>query len=83
MPCLATPSVTLPTLPAPLTLAPPALPDITLPTFCCKLPPIPIQIPPIPIPPLLLNPAIIATLNGYIAVLQSYLQSLPLKCPLE
>ncbi len=84
MPCLTIPVPTLPTLPSPLSLSPPPLPPIpNLPNICCKLPPLPISIPPIRIPSLILNPAIIATLNGYIAAAQAYLVAMPIACPIE
>lgn len=82
--CIALPIGTLPTLPSPLSLTAPALPSVPgLPDLCCKLPPLPVSLPPIPIPPLILNSAVITTLNATIALVQAFLVSLPLKCPLE
>jgi hypothetical protein len=82
--CLTLPAPTLPKLPAPLSISLPAIPAIPgLPNLCCKLPPIPIPPIPIALPALILNPAVIATLNANIAIVQSYLRALPLKCPLE
>jgi hypothetical protein len=84
MACIDLPVPTLPTLPAPLTIAL-ALPTLDLPdlTYCCKMPPLPVSIPPIPIPSLVLNPAFIATLNAFIQQMNTYLNSIPLNCPLE
>lgn len=82
--CLKLPTLPIPQLPAPLTLTLPALPELPgLPAFCCKLPPLPISIPPIPIPSLILNPAVIATLNAFITSALSYINSLAISCPLE
>ena len=82
--CLALPIPPLPTLPFPLSISPPSLPDPPqLPGFCCKLPPIPYPPIPIHIPPLLLNPAVIVALKGYMKVALAYIHAKPLKCPLE
>lgn len=84
MPCTPGLAAPIPELPAPLSLA---LPTIELPTFelgiCCKLPPIPNPLPPIPLPTLVLNPAIVAALNAYIAQALSYIRLRPFECPLE
>ena len=83
MPCIVLPLPQLPTLPSPLSISlgfPFALPDFS---FCCKLPPLPISIPPLPIPSLILNPGVIATLNGFITAANAYLNALPISCPLE
>jgi hypothetical protein len=81
--CIQGPVLPLPTLPAPLSLSPPVPPALPgIPGLCCKLP-ISLAIPPIPIPSAVLNPAVIATLNGYIAVMKAYLRALPLPCPKE
>lgn len=86
MACVKLPTPPIPELPAPLSLKapipkPPPIPG--LPNFCCKLPPVKIPIPPIPIPALVLNPAVIALLNQHIKTVLSYINSLPLNCPLE
>jgi hypothetical protein len=44
---------------------------------------LPVSIPPVPIPPLILNSAVIAALNVYLLAAQTYLNALPLKCPVE
>ncbi len=72
-------------LPPGFSVAPPSLPpipDIDL-QNCCKniafsLPPIPL-----PLPPLVVNPAFIAALTNAMAIVQAYLDSLPLFCPKE
>lgn len=85
MACIKVPVPTIPELPAPISLTPPI--DFPIPDFafglCCKLPIPPIPLPPINIPALTVNPAFIATLNGYIKQLNDYLNSLEAGCPLE
>ncbi len=83
--CLTNPIPTLPTLPAPLTLSlnTPQLPTIGDLEFCCKLFTISIKTPPLPIPSTVLNPGVIAAMNGYITALNTYLKAIPLKCPNE
>lgn len=82
--CIQGPAITIPPLPGGFTLAPPALPVVPgIPELCCKLPPVPIVLPPIPIPPIVFNSAIVAALNAYITTALSYINSLPLECPLE
>jgi hypothetical protein len=86
MACIPVPSLPFPVLPAPLSLSPPLPP--TPPTvpgaiLCCKLPPVPPPPIPIPIPPLILNPALLASLNAFIDQARAYINSLPLKCPVE
>jgi|GEM_PF-4964738 len=86
MSCIKVPIPSVPELPAPLTLRPPTppIPPIPgLPNFCCKLPPVPNPLPPIPIPTVILQPEIIAIMNGYIDQVLGYLAALPLECPLE
>lgn len=83
MPCLKLPTVTAPTLPAPLSLAL-SLPSVSFDlNLCCKLPPVPIPLPPIPLPAVVLNPAIIATLNAFIGQVVTYINSLSVPCPIE
>jgi hypothetical protein len=83
MPCITTPTLPVPQLPSPLSLA------LTLPSlsvsvgFCCKLPIPPVAIPPIPLPALVLNPAVIAVLNGYIKAAVEYVSAIPFECPLD
>jgi hypothetical protein len=82
--CLKAPTVPVPQLPAPLSLAPPSPPSLpTIPGLCCKMPPILPPLPPIPIPALILNPAVIATLNAFIATALGFVNSLAIPCPLE
>lgn len=83
MACLPLPDVTLPTLPSPLTLDPPALDPVTVGAeFCCKLASFttPTYA---PFGPAVLNPAVIATINTNLALVQAYLDALPLNCPRE
>lgn len=82
--CIQGPAVTIPPLPTGFTLTPPVVPSLPgVPELCCKLPPVPIQLPPIPIPSLILNSAVMVTMNAYITTALSYINSLPLECPLE
>lgn len=82
--CIQGPAIAIPPLPTGFTISPPVLPTLPgIPELCCKLPPIPIQLPPIPIPSLILNSAVIAALNVYIQTALTYINSLPLECPLE
>lgn len=89
MGCLVLPIPPLPTLPPGIGLGIPipGPPDLNLPDFCCKSPDInkfiKANTPPLPYPYVLLNPAVIATLNGYITAVNTYLRSIPINCPLE
>ena len=88
MPCVALPTVSPTSLPSPfsipeLVVAPIGLGELEL---CCKLPPI--ATPPIPIPIpgaglLLQVPGAVDVLTAAVDVVIGYLNSLPLKCPLE
>lgn len=90
MACLALDPPPIPTLPAPLTLGlgfP--IPDFN-PKLCCKLLPPEVRaaikaaqdaIP--PLPPLVLNPALVAVINGYISQINAYKLALPFECPFE
>lgn len=84
MACIELPDVSAPVLPPPLTITPPSLttPGLDI-NLCCKMPPISIPSVPLAIPPIILNPAVIATLNAYIASAVDYINSLSLPCPLE
>ena len=83
MPCIAIPTVTAPTLPEPLSIAL-SLPSVSFDLqLCCKLPPVPIPLPPVPIPGLILNSAVIATLNTFIGQVTQYINSLSVPCPIE
>jgi hypothetical protein len=71
----------------PLVLTPPALPSIDLSIdFCCRLS-LTIVPPPIPLGPLVLAipgaSAALITLNAQIALINSYLDALPLSCPFD
>lgn len=85
MSCLKLPTPPAPDLPFPISLTPPGLP--TGPSIdvkaCCKLPPVSLPIPPISIPPVILNPAVITAMKGYMAQALTYVNSLALNCPLE
>lgn len=83
MPCVAVPKLSLPTLPGPLTLTPPAAPSVSFnPQWCCKLPSY--ATPPIPpIPGVILNPAVVMVLRSAIGAITGYLDAIPLKCPRE
>jgi hypothetical protein len=84
MPCTPLPTLALPTLPAPLTLTPPAPPSIDFdPSLCCKLLPFPVTTPPVPLPVGVLNPAVVAVLTQQMAAAQSFLDSLSFSCPRE
>lgn len=84
MACIPLPAVTPPVLPAPFSIAPPAPPAISVAlTACCKLSVIPPLTIPIPIPPLVLNPAVIATINAALQTVDAYLDALALPCPRE
>lgn len=84
MSCKLGPVVPLPILPAPYSIAPPALPplpDSTL-DFCCRqvgftIPPLP------PIFPPGVTVAFPAILNAMLAAVEAYLDALPLTCPKE
>lgn len=88
MPCIPLPNVTLPSLPAGLTLStptPPNLPNLALP--CCTLPPIPIYIPQVSIQ-IVPTPAMVAAMAAVSAeldtvrdIILTYLRKLPLPCP--
>lgn len=84
MPCVPVPAIVVPTLPAPLTLTPPALPAIPDLTWCCKIA-INIPIPPIPWPggPLAINPALVLAINVALASVQTFLDGLQVPCPRE
>lgn len=84
MACVEFPLPTLPTLPVPLTLGIELSLTLALDIdFCCKI----VSIPPftiaLPLPPLVLNPAFIATLNGFIASINAYHDALSFDCPFE
>lgn len=83
--CAKLPIGAMPTLPAPLSLTPtlPAMPTINVPKPCCRLPPIPVPPLPIPIPSLVLIPGVIETLNAYIKSATTYVDLLPVTCPVE
>lgn len=84
MACLELPDAPIPTLPSPLSLSPPAIPDAPgLPDYCCKLPIPPTPPIPIKIPSVLINTTFTTTLEAYIEVAKTYIDSLAFTCPLE
>lgn len=84
MACIPLPVPTLPTLPSPFSIAPPALPPISVAlTACCKLSVIASVSLPAPFPSAVLTPAVILTINAALATVQTYLDALPLPCPRE
>jgi hypothetical protein len=84
MACLDIPIPALPTLGLGLSIEPPALPsfsgDLAL---CCKILQFTIVLPPIPLPPLVINASTTALMTAATAAIQTYLDLLPLECPLE
>lgn len=83
MACIDLPLPTLPTLTLGLTLGI-AIPQFTFDLeLCCKILPFPLVTPPIPLPTLVFNPAVIATINTYIAAINAYHDALTFDCPLE
>lgn len=84
MPCLKGPTITIPTLPAPLSFGVSIDGGFSFAIdLCCKIPPVKIPFPPIPIPAVILNPAVIAILNAQIAIVTALINSLSVPCPLE
>lgn len=81
MPCVPVPSVTLPTLPAPWSLAPPSLPGIVTPGLCCNLVPPVALTPRIPLGALVITPAVILLINQGLHVVQAYIDALDPGCP--
>ena len=83
MACIALPLPTLPTLSLGLTLGL-DIPQFSFdPILCCKILPFPLVTPPIPLPTFVFNPAVIATINTYIAAINAYHDALSFDCPLE
>ena len=82
MACLALPDIDLPTLPSPLTIAPPALGGTLNLALCCKIVSITGSIP-VPFPPQVINPPVIAFINTNLALVDAFLDAQPLKCPRE
>lgn len=85
MSCVSLPTVALPTLPSPFTISPPALPAVDLSIdFCCKVQLISYT-PFIPLGAVVLAvpgaAAIVATINESLAVIDAYIDALPLSCP--
>lgn len=84
MACVILPSVAPPTLGLGLSLLPPALPSVSFnANLCCKILQFSIVPPPIPLPPLVLNAAVLAALGPVFAAINTYLDALPIDCPLE
>lgn len=84
MACIALPIPQIPTPPFEFSFTPPVpqIPSLNI-NLCCKLPPVDLPIPPIPVPTLLLSSGLLETLKEAIAQVNSYLNTLPLECPLE
>lgn len=85
MSCIAIPTIALPELPFPLTISPPALPSVDLSIdFCCKLQLISFA-PYIPLGAVVLAipgaAAFVASINVYLAAIDTYIDALPLSCP--
>lgn len=83
MACTPLPQVSAPELPAPLSIDPPSVSVEFDAAMCCKIIPFAAATPPIPLPPLTLNPAVNAIITENIALVQAFLDSLPLECPKE
>jgi hypothetical protein len=83
MACVPIPPLPLIELPPGITLGA-SVPTLSFDeTLCCKIASFSFATPPIPLPPLVLQPAIIATINTALAALAAYHASLPFDCPLE
>jgi hypothetical protein len=82
MPCLVTPKLPAPELPAPLSIDLSLTPPDISAGFCCKMPIPPIPVPPVAISASLLAP-VVAALNGYIQTAVEYISSIPFNCPLD
>lgn len=85
MSCVSLPEVELPELPSPFTIAPPDLDPIDLSVdFCCKVQLISYA-PFIPLGAVVLAvpgaAAIVATINESLAVIDAYIDAIPLSCP--
>ncbi len=85
MPCVPIPIPGVPAagLPLPLTLPIPDPPDLAVPAYCCKLPPLQVDLPPIVLPPIPGLGVIVLAMNVLRKSLLTYLDGLPNECPLE
>ncbi len=83
MACVPIPDIPIPTLPDGISLAPSFPSQSFDAALCCKVLDLEIKPPPIPIPPLLLNPAVNATIAATIKAVQDYIDKLPHDCPKE
>lgn len=83
MPCIPIPKLALPSVPTGINLSP-TLPTFNppgIPNFCCLTPPRIPPFPPLPLPPLVVNPAFVATIEAAIEAAESYIASLEPECP--
>lgn len=83
MPCIPSPKLPIPSLPAGISISVPLppLPSISLDGACCILPTLQTPKIPIPLPPLVVNPALVATLRAGLAAIEAYEAAIPLDCP--
>lgn len=79
MPCIPIPTATVPTLPAPLSIAAPPPPSVGTPGLCCQLVP-PFSFTP-PLAIAVLNPAVVLTINQALHAVQEFIDKLPPRCP--
>ena len=81
MACIPIPSVVVPTLPSPLSIAPPGLPGLTTPGLCCNLIEPVDLIPPLTLPPAVLTSAVLIAINAALHTVQDFIDHLPPRCP--
>lgn len=82
IPCLPIPIPQLPALPLPFSFALPGLPGLAIKAnVCCLSINLGNLIPPIPLPPLIVNPAFVATIRKAINVVQVWIDQFQLPCP--
>ncbi len=82
VPCVPIPIPTLPAIPAPFSLTPPAIPQpSTSFNACCVNVSLGDLLPPVALPPFIVNPALVTTLRQASKAAQSWLQNLPIRCP--
>lgn len=83
MPCVPLPRLPLPTLPEGISISVPLppFPAISIDSPCCLLPPLQTPKIPIPLPPLVVNPALVATIRAGLAAIEAYEAMIPLDCP--
>lgn len=83
MPCVSAPKPPIPSLPGGIKLEVPipSVPNASVPNVCCTLPGLPSISIPTPLPPLLVNPAFVATLRAALSAAHDFFDQLPLTCP--